>query len=146
VVPAVTKGDARTFYWIVVVEVPEDENQGGDSIYTQKPILRAWPDFDPDMIGRFLKDAGFPLNEAEWTHNVLSDISDEEAPDEVRRNLGLNVKWTWPHHAFRDRQQWKEYTRWWTLPMDSPGYSEGRARMEQENAELLKRFPCEPVK
>ncbi|MDR3671476.1 MAG: hypothetical protein P4L36_11555 [Holophaga sp.] len=112
-------------------ESREDED---DSIYTKRPIPLAVQDFDPDMIGLFLKRNGFPLNEAEWTRAQLSGESDE-ADVVTERSYYLDKPWSWPHFAFRSRQEWQEYTQWWRFP-ESETARQGKARDEQHRQEV----------
>ena len=133
IVPAVLpEGENQKFFWSVIVTVRDGDDEDGDVTYTKRPIPFNIPAFESDVIGHTLRTAGFAPEDAEWEHESLTD-----EPDGLD-GLAWNKRWSWPHLAFRSKQEWREHTQWWAFPRDSETYQAGAER------EGIK-FPVEPA-
>jgi len=137
VVPAARhEGESLTFYWIVVCRVHDGDDEEG-ALFTKRPVPAEGPDDARDLIGGFLRRAGFPLEDATWTHGRVSDAPDEK--DDLLTTM--DKRWSWPHVAFRSKQEWREFTQWWNFP-GSQVAQEGKAQEERDRQALLKKFPA----
>jgi hypothetical protein len=143
VVPAVhVEGETRTYYWLVVCILRDGDAEEGDVIFTKRPIA-VERDGEPDLIGHFLRMTnGFEPENAEWTRHQVSDAPDDSCElDDISMCIGK--RWSWPHGAFRSKQQYREVMQWWACPKDSAAYLEGKARAKAEGEALLASYPPE---